>query len=156
MRKAIGRAAVLATMALAGIGATATPAMAEANPYTPQQACHNDHGGTWSIASDGSRALVADHGVRLGTVYLLYNSANGHNCVASMKSSYVGTKTYVWAGINVQNSGEDWTGSGGPFAYYQTYDAYARGTCVMYAGVVNGPHDNPAAGGGRHYWGNCG
>ncbi|KDN16559.1 hypothetical protein [Amycolatopsis rifamycinica] len=141
---------VAAALGAATLAAPLASASVTANPYTPAEACANDFGGSWSLASDGHRE-VRYGTAKWGDVYLMYNSAHA-NCVATIKSVDIGTKTYVDAGIKVQ--GGDWQDDDGQYAYYAAVKASANNLCVQYDGFVG--RGSNLASGGRYTWGNCG
>ncbi|MFC5822924.1 M23 family metallopeptidase [Nonomuraea insulae] len=92
------------------------------NPYTPQEVC----GSGYDVID--SAALGSD-----GTVYLLYNSGNGNNCVATLKAKSLGTATATTAYLEVEG-GTRKTDSGN-FTYYAgPVVASASGTCVRWGG----------------------
>ncbi|WP_285488793.1 M23 family metallopeptidase [Amycolatopsis taiwanensis] len=93
------------------------------NPYTPTQVC----GSGYSVID--SQALTG------GTVYLLFNSANGYNCVTTIKSTSIGTASPVSAHLQVQ--GSTVVTDSGSFAYYAGPVSRAAGsTCVQWGGSV--------------------
>jgi hypothetical protein len=68
-----------------------------------------------------------------GTVYLLYNSANGNNCVVTLKAKSIGTASATTAYLEVAGSARK-TNSG-DFAYYAgPVTASAAGKCVKWGG----------------------
>lgn len=94
------------------------------NPYGPTDAC-----GTGYSVID-SQALGSS-----GTVYLLYSSSNGRNCVATIKHVSVGTASPVSAMLQVQGSSA--ITQSGSFAYYAgPVSAAAGSTCVKWGGSV--------------------
>ncbi|SNS08057.1 N-acetylmuramoyl-L-alanine amidase [Streptosporangium subroseum] len=105
------------------------------NPHTPQSVC-------------GSGYTVVDSAAlgSAGTVYLLYNTANGNNCVATIKSSSLGTATATTAYLEVQ--GKSRVTDSGNFAYYAgPVRAAAPGKCVKWGGkagasVYNSPFEH--------------
>jgi hypothetical protein len=101
-----------------GSGTTPPPT----NPHTPQKVC-----GTGYKIVD-SRSLGAD-----GTVYLLYNSASGNNCVATLKKTSLTKTTAISAFLEIQG-GSRKTDSGN-FQYYAgPIVAAAPGKCVKWGG----------------------
>lgn len=152
------RLAVLTTAVLSVIAFADAPAMAAANPYTPEQACTSDYSGTWSRVSDGTRPVVLqdDTKVRWGTVYLLYNASIGWNCVATMKSQFVGTFSLVSASLSIEGDIYQSRGRGGQFKYYETFAYPARGKCVAFSGWIADPGRTNEAVGSRPTFGNCG
>jgi hypothetical protein len=129
-------------------------AQAATNPYTPQGACSNDFGGSWSSTTDGHRTLLTTSNVKYGDAYLMYNSGTGKNCVVALKTAYVGTSTMMDAGILVQGS-RSWVQQANSYKYYAAVQTYASGKCVQYDGWVQGTSGD-WANGGRYTWGNCG
>lgn len=94
------------------------------NPYTPQEVC----GSGYSVID--SAALGSS-----GTTYLLYNSGNGNNCVATLKSVSVGTPSAVSAFLEVQGGAR--TTDSGSFEYYAgPVSKSAAGKCVKWGGSV--------------------
>ncbi|MET7999818.1 N-acetylmuramoyl-L-alanine amidase [Nonomuraea glycinis] len=92
------------------------------NPHTPEEVC-------------GSGFKVIDSAAlgTAGKVYLLYNTANGQNCVATMKLTSLGQATATSAYLEVQGSARK-TDSGN-FAYYAgPVKASAPGKCVKWGG----------------------
>jgi hypothetical protein len=150
------RLAVLATAVLSVVVVADAPALAAANPYTPQEACAEDYGGSWSVVSDGSRPVRIDSGAQWGTVYLLYNSANGWNCTATMKSQFVGTRSLVGATLWIEGDSYQSRGRGGYFQYFETFAYPARGKCVAFSGTILAPNGSNEATGGRAEMKNCG
>jgi hypothetical protein len=93
------------------------------NPYTPQEVC----GSGYSVIDQA--ALTG------GTVYLLYNSGNGYNCVTTLKSTNLGTPSAVSSFLEPQ--GGTRTTDSGNFAYYAGPVAkHAPNVCVRWGGSV--------------------
>jgi hypothetical protein len=110
------------------------------NPYTAEQVCNSGSHGSGYYRQRSSTFSG-------GTVNQLYNSS-GYNCVVTMKTAKVGTKSNVWA----QLTSKDGTtaADNGSFQYYAgPVYVYARGQCVKYSGGAGSA--NVAA-----PWGNCG
>jgi hypothetical protein len=94
------------------------------NPNTPQAVC-------------GSGYQVIDYAGLGGggAVYLLYNSGNGNNCVATIKATSIGTGSATSAFLEVQ--GQARTTDSGSFSYYAgPVRKAAPGTCVRWGGSV--------------------
>ncbi|WP_248960712.1 N-acetylmuramoyl-L-alanine amidase [Sphaerisporangium perillae] len=92
------------------------------NPYTPEQVC----GSGYSVID--SAALGSS-----GTVYLLYNTDTGYNCVATIKSTSLGTASAASAYLEVQGSTR--ITDSGNFAYYAgPVRASAADKCVKWGG----------------------
>jgi hypothetical protein len=102
------------------------------NPYTPTEVC----GSGYTVID--SAGLGSD-----GTVYLLYNSGNGSNCVTTLKAKSLGTATATAAYLEVQGSARK-TDSGN-FAYYAgPVTAAASGKCVKWGGKAGAStYDSP-------------
>jgi hypothetical protein len=145
----------MATAALMFFG---SPAQAATNPYTPQEACNHQFGGSWSTTTDGHRSLTTlDTGAKWGDVYLMYNSATGYNCVATIKTAYVGTATYTDAALSIQGETNLWQHEDyGRYSYYAATEGYASNRCVQYQGWIDNPSISDDAAGARLSWGNCG
>ncbi|MFJ1749568.1 spore-associated protein [Streptomyces sp. NPDC088116] len=126
MRIARNVAAVGALTALAVGSATAFGTTASAAPnVTPQGVCGSAYK-TVNSAAIGS----------LGTVYLTYNSSNGKNCVATIRSKPGATKnmsTYIY----VPDS-DAWAGDSGSYTSYAgpAY-VYGKGHCVSWGGSID-------------------
>ncbi|MEU7897205.1 M23 family metallopeptidase [Nonomuraea sp. NPDC049152] len=102
------------------------------NPHTPQEVC----GAGYSVID--SAALGSS-----GTVYLLYNSGNGYNCVATMKSASLGTATATTAYLEVQGSSRI-TDSGNYEYYAGPVRASAADKCVKWGGKAgSSTYDSP-------------
>ncbi|MFC4149972.1 hypothetical protein ACFO0M_27280 [Micromonospora mangrovi] len=152
MRGSARQLAVSIIAVVVGTVAFASPARAATNPFTAAQACNNDFGGSWAYASDGHRTISTPGGTKVGDVYLMYNSATGYNCVATLKTVSVGSATGVSAGIRVY--GGSWVYQSGSYKYYAAIQRSAVDKCVMYSGeVLYGTNWQSA---GRDSWGNCG
>ncbi|MBV2355417.1 spore-associated protein [Streptomyces sp. J2-1] len=121
--------AAIVALAVAGTTALAGPASAAPNT-TPQKVCGSAYK-TVNSAPIGS----------LGTVYLTYNSANGKNCVTTIRKN-TGTAVDVSAYLNVADTN----------AYaddYGTYTSYAgpvtligKGHCVNWGGHIDNVYVN--------------
>ncbi|WP_336207436.1 M23 family metallopeptidase [Nonomuraea sp. LPB2021202275-12-8] len=105
---------------------------AATNPYTAEEVC----GSGYKVID--SAALGTS-----GTVYLLYNSGNGNNCVTTLKKTSLGTATATSAYLEVQGSARK-TDSGN-FAYYAgPVTAAAPGKCVKWGGKAGSSvYDSP-------------
>ena len=94
------------------------------NPYSPGEVC----GSGYSVID--SHALGSS-----GTVYLLYSSGSGKNCVTTLKATSLGTKSAVSAMLQVQGSSA--VTDSGSFAYYAGPVSHAAaGKCVKWGGSV--------------------
>ncbi|GGT11459.1 hypothetical protein ACFFV7_36010 [Nonomuraea spiralis] len=150
--------AILLTAAIAFSGVLAAPADATA-ASSPQSIC----GSGFGLVSDGTRPVKTKGGQRYGTVYLLYNGGTGENCVVTVKSSFVGTKTTAGASIIVMPKARKDEKQNpivrsdiGKFSQYAGPVKYwAKGSCVRYWGMIESPGGVTATG-GRDAWGNCG
>jgi hypothetical protein len=110
----------------ATVALSATAASAATNPYTPQRLC----GSGYAVIDQGSSSSYV-------TVYLLYNSGNGYNCVVALKgTATAGVYHPMDAYLEVKN------GSYGHSAGSKNYYAgpvrrYARARCVLWGGYVS-------------------
>ncbi|MFI9552479.1 N-acetylmuramoyl-L-alanine amidase [Nonomuraea endophytica] len=92
------------------------------NPHTPESVC----GSGFKIIDSQSLGSA-------GTVYLLYNPANGNNCVVTIKHTSLGTATATSAFLEVQGSPR--TTDSGNFSYYAgPVRAAAPDKCVRWGG----------------------
>ncbi|MFI6705242.1 N-acetylmuramoyl-L-alanine amidase [Nonomuraea sp. NPDC050478] len=102
------------------------------NPHTPEKVC-------------GSGFKVIDSAAlgTAGTVYLLYNTTTGNNCVTTIKRTSLGTATATSAYLEVQGSARK-TDSGN-FSYYAgPVTAQAAGKCVKWGGKAgSSTYDSP-------------
>lgn len=119
------RRTLITTVALLALAAA--PASAKRNPYTPAQVC----GAGYGVIDQHD---VTTPGARLATTYLLYNGANGKNCVATMKRRAIGRRTWTSASLRKQGADRARVDSG----YYRYYAGpkrwKARGVCVEWGG----------------------
>ncbi len=99
---------------------------AGSNPYTAQEVC----GAGYSVID--SAALGTK-----GRVYLLYNSGNGNNCVATLKSTNLGTPTATSAYLEVEG-GTRVTDSGSYGYYAGPVRRAAADKCVKWGGAITG------------------
>ncbi|MCW2878725.1 MAG: Negative regulator of beta-lactamase expression-like protein [Sphaerisporangium sp.] len=102
------------------------------NPYTPEQICGSGYNLIDSAALGSS-----------GTVYLLYSSATGSNCVTTIKSTSLGTATATAAYLEVEGSAR--ITDSGNFAYYAgPVRASASNRCVRWGGSAgSSAYDSP-------------
>ncbi|MGW0564803.1 spore-associated protein [Streptomyces sp. NPDC003016] len=117
---AAGALAALVVGATAAFGATA-----QAAPnVTPQGVCGSGYKTVNSVPV-GS----------LGTVYLTYNSANGMNCVATIRTS-PGTAKNMSVYVYVPDT-DEWAGESGNFTSYAGPGrVYGKGHCVNWGGSI--------------------
>ncbi|MFI7133913.1 M23 family metallopeptidase [Nonomuraea sp. NPDC050153] len=93
------------------------------NPYTPEEVC----GSGYSVID--SAALTG------GRTYLLYNSSNGYNCVATLKTTNLGTASAMSAFLEPE--GESRTTDSGSYDYYAgPVRRDAASQCVKWGGSV--------------------
>ncbi|HZE37917.1 MAG TPA: M23 family metallopeptidase [Stackebrandtia sp.] len=94
------------------------------NPYTASDACGSGY------KTVDSQALG-----KAGRVYLMYNSGNGYNCVATIKNTSIGKSSAASAFLEPKN-GKRSTNSGS-FKYYAgPVKKSAKKTCVKWGGSV--------------------
>lgn len=94
------------------------------NPHSPEEAC-------------GAGYSVIDHHAlgKAGTVYLLYSSKSGQNCVATLKATQLNKKTP--ASAHIQPKGGKKQTDSGSYAYYAgPVRAKAPHTCVQWGGSL--------------------
>ncbi|MEV6872600.1 hypothetical protein [Amycolatopsis sp. NPDC051128] len=152
--KTWARLGVVVATVLSAVAVSVPAASAAVNPYTPEEACANDFGGTWSKARDGHRD-VKSGSTKWGDVWLMYNSSHA-NCVATIKSVDVGTPTYTRAWLLIEGN-TVWNLNAGSFKYYAAVKATANNHCVQYAGDIyrTATPTSAMAQGARYAWGNC-
>jgi murein DD-endopeptidase MepM/ murein hydrolase activator NlpD len=93
------------------------------NPYSPEEVCGSGYGVI------DSASLVG------GSVHLLYNSGNGYNCVATLKSTNLGAATAMSAFLEPEGSAR--TTDQGSYSYYAgPVRKHAPGVCVRWGGSV--------------------
>ncbi|MED7924058.1 M23 family metallopeptidase [Nonomuraea sp. LP-02] len=102
------------------------------NPHTPEEVC----GSGYKVIDSAALGTA-------GTVYLLYNSGNGYNCVATLKKTSLGTATAASAYLEVQ--GKARVTDSGNFAYYAgPVRAAAADKCVKWGGKAgSSTYDSP-------------
>ncbi|MGW5264891.1 N-acetylmuramoyl-L-alanine amidase [Microbispora sp. NPDC004025] len=102
------------------------------NPYTPEQVC----GAGYSVIDSAALGTA-------GTVYLLYNSGNGYNCVVTLKKTSLGTATATSAYLEVQ--GRTRVTDSGTYGYYAgPVRAAAADKCVKWGGKAGSSgYDSP-------------
>jgi serine/threonine protein kinase len=138
-RRRPGQPAPQPTTGGGGGGGNSSPP-ARSNPYTAAQVCNSGgHGSGYYVQR--SSAFTG------GRVYQLYNSS-GYNCVVTLKTTNVGTKSSVWAQLTREDGGK--ATDSGSFGYYAgPVFLSAKGQCVKYAGGTS-------SGSASAPWGNCG
>ncbi|HET9172051.1 MAG TPA: hypothetical protein VFN97_21650 [Actinospica sp.] len=121
--------------ALAGAFSMATASMA-LSPVTAGAATNTATG----LCGSGYTTEVERMDITGGSVYLMYNSSNGYNCVVTIKTADVGTPTAMAAYLGTK------AGTGGEPSTWQEHDSgnysyfagpiylYAPHTCVYYGG----------------------
>lgn len=89
------------------------------------------------------RAHLDSGGTRHGTVYLLYNASNAHNCVVTVKTRSVGTP--VETAAYLEPEGRARATDSGSFLYYAgPVDRPAPG-CIRWGGAISGVgYDSPS------------
>ncbi|MGC0372832.1 spore-associated protein [Streptomyces sp. SAI-229] len=119
----------LAASAVAALSAGATTALASpasaAPNTTPQRVCGSGYK-TVNSAAVGS----------LGTVYLTYNSANGQNCVATIRAN-PGTRLDMSAWIYVPDTEENAQDDGRFTSYAGPVYVHGKGHCVDWGGGID-------------------
>ncbi|MET7788960.1 hypothetical protein ABZS93_20460 [Streptomyces sp900116325] len=120
----------MAASAFVAVPATADAAAAAASPTA---VCGAD-GDSYSVVA--SSPVKFSSGTVAGTVYLLYSSGNGKNCVVTVKTSYTGTATFTTAQLIIQN-GNTHVDQGNYTSYAGPVRGSAAGKCVKYWGSIN-------------------
>ncbi|MFF8035463.1 MULTISPECIES: spore-associated protein [unclassified Streptomyces] len=120
---------VLAASALAALStgaATALAAPASAAPdTTPERVC-----------GSGYRTVNSASVASLGTVYLTYNSANGRNCVTTIRNN-PGTAVDMTAWIYVPDTEKGDQDGGRYTSYAGPAYVYGKGHCVDWGGSID-------------------
>ncbi|MEV7090787.1 spore-associated protein [Streptomyces sp. NPDC093085] len=113
------------TVLAVGAATVFSPVASAAPNVTPQSVCGSAYK-TVNSAAVGS----------LGTIYLTYNSANGKNCVTTIRSN-PGTAKDMSTYIYVADTGE-WADDYGRFTSYAgpSY-VYAKNFCVSWGGHID-------------------
>ncbi|MEV0225429.1 spore-associated protein [Streptomyces sp. NPDC050704] len=115
--------AAFAALAVGTTTALAAPASAAPNT-TPQKVCGSAYK-TVNSAPIGS----------LGTVYLTYNSANGENCVATIRNT-PGTAVDMSTWIHIPDTQEYAEDYGRYTSYAGPAYVYGKGHCVSWGGSI--------------------
>ncbi|WP_214414548.1 hypothetical protein [Sphaerisporangium fuscum] len=151
MHRSLKTVFLAAALSLGGV--VANPAHAIAASYSPEGVCGS---GFSVVKHDGKRAVKTPSGTVFGYIYLLYNARTGQNCVTTIKTQYVGTKTITSAQLEVQGGGKK--SDIRSYKYYAgPVKLYGKGKCVKYYGTVADTRaQGEIAQGGRSSWGNCG
>ncbi|HEV2637796.1 MAG TPA: CHAP domain-containing protein [Actinocrinis sp.] len=107
------------TPVASGTGTTPPP-VSSGNPYSPNSACGSGYG------------VIDSHGLTGATIYLLYDSANGDNCVVTLATTPTSAAS-MNATLSVQG-GSAGTNPGS-FTYYAgPVVEYAPNSCVQWGG----------------------
>ncbi|WP_214320489.1 hypothetical protein [Nonomuraea sediminis] len=145
-RTVIAAASLLVTTGFA----TATPAQAASAPYSPERIC----GPGFHRVKDGHREIRTRDGDVFGHVFLMYSKRSGQNCVAAVKSEFVGKRTLVGASLEVRGGARSEDVQNYRF-YAETGHLRGAWKCVKYTGWMRTPDGRVEAWGGRNSWGNC-
>ncbi|MFI7610393.1 hypothetical protein ACIBP6_04050 [Nonomuraea terrae] len=149
---------ILLGAALSVGGLMVNPAYAAASAVTPERVC----GSGFARVAHSKQAVKTSSQRVLGYVYLLYNRRTGYNCVTTIKTSNVGTRTFVMATITTQTRGANSRASGENEGrsvkhYLGPVKTYGKGRCVSYMGRIRDDGRNAAEGKSRwKSWGSCG
>ncbi|MES4893162.1 spore-associated protein [Streptomyces sp. NPDC096012] len=122
--RSVVAASALAALSLGTATALASPASA-APSTTPQKVCGSAYK-TVNSAAVGS----------LGSVYLTYNSANGKNCVATIRSN-PGTAVAMSAWIYLTDTDQGDEDYGRYTSYAGPTYVYGKGHCVDWGGNID-------------------
>ncbi|MYT73521.1 MULTISPECIES: spore-associated protein [unclassified Streptomyces] len=115
--------AAVSALAAGSTAVLASPASAAPNT-TPQKVCGSGYK-TVNSAAVGS----------LGTIYLTYNSANGRNCVATIRST-PGAAVDMSAYLYVSDTGQGASDSGAFTSYAGPVSVYGKAHCVDWGGNI--------------------
>ncbi|MFD9941230.1 hypothetical protein ACFWYW_44570 [Nonomuraea sp. NPDC059023] len=145
-------------LSAAVIGLAPAPAAA----HSLSAAVRSSQGCGWSSGGykvQDSRSVVNRKGTRYGTVYLLWSSRYGQNCVVTLKSAWHGRATFTQAALFYRSSGSGAEGveeDDGRYRHYAAAKQNTAGQCVRFYGAISsGGHGGPLAQGARNGWGNC-
>lgn len=106
------------------------------NPYTATQVCGSGY------------TVIDSHAIRGARVYLAYNASTGKNCVTTLKTTKLGTKTKVGAKLAVKGGSS--ASDSGKYGYYAgPVRKKAVHTCVKWGGST-------ASGSFTSAWSHCG
>ncbi|MFI9271066.1 hypothetical protein ACIGXM_10205 [Kitasatospora sp. NPDC052896] len=139
---AAGAAAPTAGSAPAAGGAPAAPAAPapsadptpKASPTTPPPTGHNPYSA--GQVCGGGYSVIDSHSLGSATVYLLYDNANGDNCVATLAND-VGGAVPMNATLAVKGGSS--ASNPGSFSYYAgPVTEHAPNTCVEWGGSYQG------------------
>ena len=118
------------------VATTTTSSPNTPNKYTAKEACGSGY------------AVDTSHSISGATIYLLYNSSTGYNCVVTL-ATYTGGSVPMSATLKVEG-GSSKTDSGSYTYYAGPVALSAPGKCVIYGGSYNGSSWIESS------WGNCG
>jgi len=118
------------------VATTTTSSPSTPNKYTAKEACGSGY------------AVDTSHSISGATIYLLYNSSTGYNCVVTL-ATYTGGSVPMSATLKVEG-GSSKTDSGSYTYYAGPVALSAPGKCVIYGGSYNGSSWIESS------WGNCG
>ncbi|WP_159943900.1 MULTISPECIES: hypothetical protein [unclassified Nocardiopsis] len=156
MYNAIRRSAAALLLSTAAWCAAVSPASAHTSSDLGSIAFSSDGCG-WTSGGHSvldSQPVRTSGGTTVGRVYLLWNGANGHNCVVTLKGSGThGSPHYTQAILDVQGRGT-YTDAD-HYSHFAAVSAYARDRCVSFVGSIQHPTGG-FAGGGREAYGFCG
>ncbi|GAA4965307.1 hypothetical protein HD597_005526 [Nonomuraea thailandensis] len=157
-RKSQPAKTLILSTALVSATVLANPGPAQAAAYSPEAACTETVGyGGWT-GLDSRPVKIGSS--TWGRVYLLWNGSRGTNCVATIKTSFVGVATYTQATLKIQGVGSYSDPPSLTARKYQYYAAVVRsaaGKCVDFAGrIADTRVDYSLASGARGSYGNCG
>jgi serine/threonine protein kinase len=101
---------------------TASTANSVPNPYSPNQVCGSGY------------EVLASHALSGGTIYLLYDNANGDNCVTTMRT-YISGKISMAATLQVEGGSS--SSDSGEYTYYAgPVTLEAAKVCVEWGGAI--------------------
>lgn len=110
--------------------ATAVPASAAGNPYSPQGVCGPGFGVIQQHDLRGPKGRV------LATAYLLWDGGSKRNCSVTLKRAKVGAST--WVETSLARKGGKYQADDGFYQYYAgPLYVKAPGRCVIFGGRVS-------------------
>ncbi|GAA4082626.1 hypothetical protein [Nonomuraea soli] len=149
--------ALILSTALVSAAVLANPGPAQAAAYTPEAACTETAGyGGWGRLDSRPVTLGTS---TWGRVFLLWNGSRGTNCVATIKTSFVGVATYTQATLAIEGVGiyrDPPTLTARKYKYYAAIVKAAAGKCVAFAGEIADTRLDYSTAYGSRGWGNCG
>ncbi|MCY9785351.1 hypothetical protein KIK06_15815 [Nocardiopsis sp. EMB25] len=155
LRRSLRLGALLTVLTTAVLATVTAPASAHTSLTSIAFA---ESGCAWTKGSatilDSARILGAGH-TQIGTVNLLWNSAEGENCVVTLKSGRThGYASYTVAELAIEGDHYHPVEIGN-YQHYAAVAAPAAGKCVQFTGIIEDT-DGQRYAGGLGSWAFCG